>query len=361
MSSDTDNNITDFRAKVITTVVIVSITAIILILLASTLSIIPLILVSVLIGILFHSLAKFISEHTPIPKAGAVVVILLVLVAVIAIFFMLVGPIVIRESSQLVDRLPDSIEEIRSQIQQYSWGQTMLDNIGQVPTNIGGTDIFSRLTGVFSNLFGTLTNFVLIFVAGIYMAIDPDLYKDNFARLFPERYRDRTHEILTALYETLQRWIIARALSMLSIGILTFIGLNLIGMPFALTLSVIAGVLAVIPNIGPLISAVPAVLIGFTESPTVAALAVVVYIAVQQIESYLITPSIEQETVSLPPAVVMLSQILFGLLFGWVGLFIAAPVVALSIVLVRMVYIEGFLGDDLEDVEDNEDGDKSDK
>jgi len=217
----------------------------------------------------------------------------------------------------------------------------------RVPTNAGNADFFSRLTGFFSNAFGVMTNVVLIVVAGIYMAFEPDIYVNNLVRLFPIKQRDRVHQILDEGYDIVRRWLIARLISMLVVGILTLIGLSIIDMPLALTLAVIAALLSFIPNIGPILSAIPAILVGFAQSLLLGILAAVVYLIVQQIENYLITPNIQRRTVSLPPALIMLSQVFLTLLFGWLGLFIAAPLVAFGIVVVKSAYVEDFLGDEV--------------
>jgi predicted PurR-regulated permease PerM len=156
--------------------------------------------------------------------------------------------------------------------------------------------------------------------------------------------RPAGREVLSKATDTLQNWLIAQFMAMAVVGVLTWLGLWLIGVPLAPILGLIAALLAFIPNIGPIIAAVPAVLLGFSMGPTIALLVVGVYVAVQALESYAITPLIQQERVSLPPALIISMQLLMGVLFGILGLALVTPMAALGLTLVREVYVQRYLG-----------------
>lgn len=354
--STTSSEPMSFRHKVITVVIITTIAALIIALFISTLSIIPLIFITLLIAILLRSLANPLAKHTPLSGRWAVVLVALTLLISISLFFIVTGPIIVEQFDQLVTRIPEALTGIEEQLRQYDWGVTLLGRLEEVPSIVGNFDFYSRLTGFFSSIMGILTNFALILVAGIYMAFEPDLYINGFTRLFPINRRDRVYDVLNQSYRTIRQWLLARFLAMFVVGILTLIGLTIIGMPLAPTLAIIAGFLSFIPNLGSLLSLIPAVLVGMTQSLWLSVAAIVVYIVVQQIENYLVTPNIQRQTVSLPPALVLLSQILLVLLFGWLGLFIAAPLVAFSIVIIKAVYIEDFLGEKVEQSADDNPG-----
>ena len=132
---------------------------------------------------------------------------------------------------------------------------------------------------------------------------------------------------------------------MIFIGLLTWIGLSIIGVPLALTLGLIAGLLSFIPNFGPIISALPALLLAFIDSPITAVYVLGLYIGVQLIESNIVTPLIERETVELPPALTIVFQLALAALVGGLGLVLATPLLAVIMVLVQMVYIEDVLDD----------------
>jgi predicted PurR-regulated permease PerM len=134
---------------------------------------------------------------------------------------------------------------------------------------------------------------------------------------------------------------------MLAIGILTWIGLSILGVPLALTLGILTALLTFIPNIGPVLSVIPAALLAFSQDPIKAIYVVLLYIGVQVIESNLITPWIERQTIKLPPALTISMQLILSIFVGGLGLVLATPLVAAGIVLVQMLYIEDILGENL--------------
>ena len=207
------------------------------------------------------------------------------------------------------------------------------------------TDIVSRITGIVSGTLGLLGYGVLIFFIGLFFAAQPGVYLDGIVKLAPLSKRPRAREALTAAGDALTWWLVGKFISMAIIGVLTGLGLWLLGIELAISLALLAAVLTFIPNFGPIIAAIPAVLIGLLQSPLTAVWVVALYVAIQTIESYLITPLIQQRTVSLPPALTITTQLLMGVLLGGMGLALATPLTAAGLVLVRMLYIEDLLGD----------------
>ena len=135
---------------------------------------------------------------------------------------------------------------------------------------------------------------------------------------------------------------------MIIIGVLTAVGLWLLGVPLALTLGLLAALLTFIPNIGPILAVVPAALLALLQSPTRALYVVLLYLGIQTVESYLLTPLMQKRTVSLPPALTIFAQVLMGILVGRIGLVLATPLTAALFVLVKMLYVEDILGDSIE-------------
>jgi predicted PurR-regulated permease PerM len=185
----------------------------------------------------------------------------------------------------------------------------------------------------------------VVFAIGIYFAIEPGLYRRGFIKLLPLADRRRAHEVIDATGNTLWWWIIGVMISMATIGVLTTIGLWILGIPLAPTLGLLTGLLAFIPNFGPILSAIPPMLLGLMISPMDAFYVVMLYLIVQAIESNIVTPQVQKRTVSMPPVLGMVGQLLFGVFFGFLGLLLATPLVAAIIVLVKMLYVEDVLGD----------------
>jgi predicted PurR-regulated permease PerM len=205
-------------------------------------------------------------------------------------------------------------------------------------------EILGRITGVFSTTLGAVVNLAIVLVMGFYLALDPGQYARGVTALITPRYRERGREVLAALARALRWWLVGRVAAMAVVGVLTAIGLALAGMPLVLALALIAGLLSFIPFAGPILSAIPAVLIGLVESPLTALYVVVIYAGVQFIEGNFATPLIQKRAVSLPPAVLITAQLLFGVLFGFFGVLLATPITVAGIVVVQILYIQGVLG-----------------
>jgi predicted PurR-regulated permease PerM len=175
--------------------------------------------------------------------------------------------------------------------------------------------------------------------------------------LVPRGRRPRAENILERSAAALWGWLWGRAFSMSLIGVATFIGLWLLGIPIALSLALIAFVTNFIPFLGPILSAIPAVLIALTVGPMPAVYVLILYGGIQLVETNFITPLVEQQAVNLPPVFTIGAQMIAGVLFGPLGILLATPLSAVAVVLVKSLYIEGLLGESEENLTPNGDGD----
>jgi predicted PurR-regulated permease PerM len=147
---------------------------------------------------------------------------------------------------------------------------------------------------------------------------------------------------------TLRWWLIGRLMDMTLVGVLSGVGLWLLGIPLALSLGILAGLLNFIPNIGPLLAAVPAVLLALTEGAPQALYVIILYMGIQSLESYLVVPLIQKKLISMPPVLIFIAQLSMALMFGVLGLLLATPMAAVLLVLVKMIYIEDILGEEID-------------
>jgi predicted PurR-regulated permease PerM len=270
------------------------------------------------------------------------------LIAVLGGAVALLAPDVAAEISRLRVDLPRSAQGVATYLAQFGWGRTLLEqlpSIDDVRQNIDASSLLSGVGGFFSSTVGAIGNFFIVILLAIYLATEPRLYIRGFVRLVPKPRRHRATQIVAAAGETLRWWLIGKAGSMIFIGVLTWIGLSIIGVPLALTLGLIAGLLSFIPNFGPIISALPALLLAFIDSPFTAVKVLGLYVGVQLVESNIVTPLIERETVELPPALTIIFQLALAVLVGGLGLVLATPLLAVIMVFVQMIYIEDMLGD----------------
>jgi predicted PurR-regulated permease PerM len=201
-----------------------------------------------------------------------------------------------------------------------------------------------------SSTLEVLAGLLLITFMAIYIGAEPELYHGGLMALFPHEVRPRAEEVLAAVGTALRKWLLTQLIAMLSIGVIWWIALAIIGVKAALSLAVIAALLEFIPTIGPILSAVPAIAMGFLDSPQKALLVVFVYTAIQMIEGHLLIPILMKEGVDLPPVLTLLGQALMALVFGFLGLVVAVPLIAAIVVAIKMLYVEGVVGDGEGDV-----------
>jgi predicted PurR-regulated permease PerM len=181
---------------------------------------------------------------------------------------------------------------------------------------------------------------LIVLFGGLYLTIEPSLYARGVARLVPPRNRERVAEALLASGRALRRWMAGTAVNMVIVGALTTVGLLALGIPAALALGLIAGLLEFVPIFGPVIAAVPALAVALIISPVHALWVLLLFLAIQQLESNVITPLVMKGAVRLPPALTMMFQVLMAVLFGFLGLLLAVPLLAATVVLTRRLYVE---------------------
>jgi len=337
-----------FVERVLITAVVVIFAILVLLLLYYTFDIVLLIFASVLLAIFLRGLADIAGRYVKIGEGWLVLIVSVILLGVLAGSIALLAPSVAEQGRHLRLEVPVSIQKVSNYLAQFGWGRTIIE---QLPSTKEATEMItdsgflSNLGGFFSSTLGAIGNFFVVILLAIYLATEPKFYAHGFTKLFPIERRERVREVLAGIGETLRWWLIGKVGSMIFIGILTWIGLSIIGVPLALTLGLIAGLLSFIPNFGPIISAIPALLLAFIDSPITAVYVLALYIGVQLIESNLVTPIIERETVELPPALTIIFQLALSVMIGGLGLVLATPLLAVIMVLVQMVYIQDVLGD----------------
>jgi len=305
----------------------------------------------VLFAILLSSLAEWVRRRARIRYGLALTIVTLALIALTCgVGWMLANRLAI-QVAELTEQLPKSFAPIQAYLGEHPWGRILLQQMPQTTASlqeeIGG---FSRLTGLVSGVAGFLEAVVVILVVGIFGAAEPDVYKQGILHVIPARNRQRAAETLDAIIFNLRWWILGQLLLMVLIGVTTAIGLWWIGVPLALALGFITGALELVPYIGPWLSAIPAALMALLVGPTELWLTLGLYLGLHMLEGYVLVPLIQRRAVDLPPALTLVGQILLGSLLGIMGLFVAAPLTVVMVVLVKMLYVEDALGDQSVDV-----------
>ncbi|HMS41407.1 MAG TPA: AI-2E family transporter [Pyrinomonadaceae bacterium] len=340
-----------YTSKVLIAVAITVTTYLLYQLFFQILDVVLLTFAGILLAIFLRGLADFVNRYTKLSETMSVLLVSVLLLGILAGAIALLAPDVAEQIKLLRGKLPDSVQKLSDYFSQFSWGRTVIEQfpnneaIRDKINNLDFSSLLTRVGGYFSSTVGAIGNFFVVILLAIYLAVEPKFYTKGLTKIFPIASRPRVEQVLGEIGNTLTWWLIGKTASMLFIGILTWIGLSILGVPLALTLGLIAGLLSFIPNFGPIFSAVPAILLAFIDSPIKALYVLGLFIIVQIIESNIVTPFIERRTVELPPALTIIAQIALGVLLGGLGLVLATPLLTVIIVLVQMVYVEDVLGD----------------
>jgi predicted PurR-regulated permease PerM len=299
----------------------------------------------ILLAALFCGMADWVAGKTGMKRWLALLLSVLFFFGVLVGAFWLLAPTVGEQVGQMRETIPESVEQLKGWLEQRGWGERLVEEMPEDPEKAlpGRSDIVSSLSGAFSSTLGVLADLLIVLVTSLFLAASPSLYTQGLAQLFPVRNRTRVVEVLGKCYGTLRKWLVGMLLAMAVIGVSTAVGYSLIGLPLAFALAFIAFLFAFVPNIGPWLAGVPAVLIGLTEGGQMALYVLLVYGGIQMVESYVLTPIIFKRTVDLPPALLLFFQVLLGLLQGGLGLLLAAPLLAVLLVLVRELYVKDVL------------------
>lgn len=212
--------------------------------------------------------------------------------------------------------------------------------------------LFPFLTSTFEMFAGLL----LIVMMSLYIGADPYTYRNGLLHLFPKRKRERLGEVMSAMSTMLRKWLVTQLIAMVVIGVVSTVALLVLGVKAPFALGIIAALLEFVPTVGPILSAVPAIAMGFLDSPEKALYVGLAYLAIQQLEGHILIPLLMKGGMDLPPVLTIVTQGLMALLFGFLGLMIAVPLLAAVMVPVKMLYVEDALGDQIEVEDDGDDG-----
>ncbi|MBA2321253.1 MAG: AI-2E family transporter [Deltaproteobacteria bacterium] len=299
----------------------------------------------VLLALLLDGLASQVARHTPLGRKTSLAVVCVALLFLAGAVGWVVAPRVAHQVDELARALPPAARTASAGLSQYGWGRALLDEIPELASNLGTRKTISQATGALSAVIGVFGSFVVFLVVGLFVAVEPGLYRDGAVRLVPMQHRARAREVLGRVATTLRYWLLGNLVSMTFVGVGIGIGLLALGMPLVLTLALLAALLTLVPNFGPILAAIPAVLLGWTASTNTGLSVAGLYLAIQMVESNVVTPLVQKRTVSLPPALTILAQVGMGMIGGGLGIIVAAPLTAVALVLVRSLYVEDILGD----------------
>lgn len=304
-----------------------------------------LVFAAIVIAAVFDAIASWLCRLTGMKRSLALTLAVIGVIALFAGVFFLFGSQLAQEFDTIVETVPGALQSVLGFLDGYGLG----DNARQL-AQTGGADLSKLLSqaGGYALAAGSsVADFVLVLVGAIFMASDPATYRRGLLLLIPRRGEETAALALADASRGLRGWMMGQAVSSLVVAALTWAGLALLGVPAAGGLGLIAGLLDVIPMVGPVIAGAPAVLLAFTVSPMTALWTLVLFLVIQQLQGNFLQPMIQKHAVDVPPAVLLFAVFAAGLLFGFLGVLLAAPLTIVVFVFTQRIYVRAILGKEI--------------
>jgi predicted PurR-regulated permease PerM len=251
----------------------------------------------------------------------------------IAVLVLLIFPLVpffVSQIQLLFSNFPTYINQV-SKIFNLNINVSNVNNVFESDIDAVAKNALSFTGKIFTGAFSVLS----VLVIGFYLMLERHMLKDQVVILFPQKYQKKIREIMVQIETKLGLWLRGQLVLSFTIGFVTWLGLTLLGLPFALPLALLAGLLEIVPTIGPIIAAVPAIIVALTISPGIAISVVVFYILVQMLENNILVPKIMQKAVGLNPIVIILGVLIGSKFLGILGALLAVPFIAMLLIIVR--------------------------
>jgi len=309
-------------------------------------SLVTLLVTLVIIGIVAMPLATAADwfEQRRMPRALGALLALVLGLAALAGAFAAIIPTFVAQVERFIEEVPQIIAALRGQISDAT-GQKESEVGRRIQEFLQGyADEPIRLIGpaaqVGLGVVGVFVTSVVVLITALYVAMKPDPLLQGLYSLFPGRRRAEVERVLADLRAAWVGWLRGVGIDMLVSGILLYIGLTIIGLDFALVFAVLSALLVVIPYFGSFLGLIPPVLIALADSPSKALLTLAVYLIVQQIEGNVILPVVMSRYVALHPALIVIGVVVVGRVVGFIGLFVAVPIISAIVILVRALWVD---------------------
>lgn len=295
---------------------------------------------SVLLAVVIRVMTRALRDRLRLPESLALLLVVVAMIATPILAAVKFGADIASQADLIMQALPAASEQARALLTQAGLSNLAHTSLGEL---VSRSALYNFASGALMSMGDALMNLVIVFTGGVFLAVRPAIYRRGMIKLLPPSSRDAADRSLQDMENALALWLKGRLIAMLLVGIISGLGLWLIGVPSYLTLGLVAGLLEFVPFIGPIFASIPAILLALLIGPTEALLVVGLYFIVQQLEGNLMTPLIQQRAVNLPPALLIYAVLGFGFLFGLPGVILAAPLTVVIFVLVKRLYIRDYL------------------
>jgi predicted PurR-regulated permease PerM len=293
---------------------------------------------SIVLAIMLSEIAFLIGRWCRLGRGPALALATLLVVALIGGTLWLFGTRLSSELSDVLHRVEQSEQQLRGLLAKQGL-QQMGQNLAQ-----GGASMIEQSLHYMLAAGPTLAGrLIVLLIAALYMAAQPELYRQGLIQLFAPRLRPKAAEAIDLIGRSLRLWLAGQLILMILVGVLSFLATLLIGLPSPAALGLIAGITEAIPYVGPFIGGIPAVLVALTQGATPALWTIGAFLGIHVLEGYLVAPLIQRWFVTIPPALVLIALVVAGMLFGWIGIVFATPLTVVCFMAVKVLYVRDTL------------------
>jgi len=289
-----------------------------------------------LIAVYFHGLGDMIQRRTRMQRKWAMILSIVSSFVILGALLWFMGTKISVQVSELSNTLPHTVSTAKAKLAETPMGQKVLENV----SGSNSDKTMATIQTFLGTSFGVLGDCYIILFLGIFFTASPSLYKNGIILLVPKPKKDLAHHIMDRVSLSLKGWLKGMMVSIVLVTILITIGLSIMGIPVAMVLGLITGILELIPNLGSLLAMIPGVLLALTISTNTAIIVALIYIVSQTIVANIVTPLIQKKIINLPPALTLISQLIMGTLSGALGIILAVPLLAIIIILVDELYVK---------------------
>lgn len=293
---------------------------------------------AIILAMLLHVGAQPLMRWLRLPEWTALILSGIIILIVIVGTAYLFGTQIAGQFQDVMQRTVAATTDIQTKLQGTASGRFLLEHMSS--GNLSIADVLPNLLKISTTV---IEGVIIMIICGAYMAAQPGLYRKGLIWLFPPRHHARAAEIFDGIAEALRLWLLGQLLEMFVIGALATLAVWLIGVPGPLALGLIAAIGEFIPYLGPILAGIPAVLVAFTQSPTMALWTALAYLVIYQIEGNVVAPLIQRHMVAIPPAVMLLGIAAISYLFGAVAIIFAAPIAVVIFAAVNLIYVRDTL------------------
>jgi len=291
---------------------------------------------AILLAVLLHVLSEPLQRWTPLPVWADLLIAGLILLGAVALGGWIFGSQLSAEFSEVMNRVRAGALQVQDLLRKGPLGEFILSQLKNTSVSVTG-------------LFGTVVSTFVTAVEAVaaYLAAEPALYRAGLVRLFPPAQEEWARDTVITVAQALRYWLLGQFLEMVMVGALTTLAVWLIGLPSPLALGVIATLTEFVPYLGPILAAIPAVLVAVTGGFDQVVWTILAYVMIHQVEGNLIMPQIQRRMIYIPPALMLLGIASIGALAGLLGFVLAAPIVVAIFVIVQKAYVRDTLKEDI--------------